>query len=261
MPFPSAFRAAIWSAWVALLTVGVIVLNAQPAACPTLVEAALERFDGFCTTLDRNTACYGNNAISATFVEGVPAGPFSAPGDLAPLTTLARLDASPLDVERDLWGLAALKLQTVLPGTLPGQGIVFVMAGDAQVEADASEATTNAFESFYFTAGLGTGGCAQAPDTVYVQGPETTEVQIRANGVDINIGSTIALNGDERGVRVATLAGEATITCADGEQIFIPAGFTTRNLNTVVLNEGLDGRENDVVVLDCSWENPSPLSV
>ncbi|MEO0561525.1 MAG: LysM domain-containing protein, partial [Chloroflexota bacterium] len=259
MAHTSVFRRWGWLLLVAIIGLSSTVLNAQPTTCPSLVETALERFDGLCTALDRNTACYGNDDVLATYTTDDPTDRLEAPGDIISLTELARLESTPLDVERDLWGLAALKLQTVLPGTLPGQGIVFVLAGDSQVEG-ARELDTP-FEAFYFTGGLGAGNCNEAPDTLYVQGPQTTEVQIRANGVDITIGSTIALNSDEMSMDVTTLAGEATITCPDGEQIIIPAGFTSRNLNTFVVDEGLDNVENDVIVLDCNWTEPRPLSV
>jgi len=249
-------RTAIWSGlWVLLVTTTVAV-GAQ-GTCTELVEDALDQFDRFCTSLDRNTACYGNDLVAADFVDDTLRAetPFDAPGDITPLDRLALIEAATLDEAAQQWGLAALKLQTALPGTLPGQGVVFVLTGAAEVEG---ETTENPMQTFYFTTGVGLSNCREAPDVLYVQGPQNTQVDIRANGVDIRIGSTIALEADIRGMRVTSLSGGATITCPGGDRtVNIPEGFTVFNPNVLLQNEGLVGDGDDLIVLDCNWQGPS----
>jgi hypothetical protein len=48
-------------------------------------------------------------------------------------------------------------------------------------------------QAFYFDTGLGTTSCQDAPDALLVQGPQTIEVSLNVNGVEVNVGSTVQL--------------------------------------------------------------------
>ncbi len=48
-------------------------------------------------------------------------------------------------------------------------------------------------QSFYLRTGIGRTPCGEAPDLLVTQGPENFEVNISANGADINISSTVVL--------------------------------------------------------------------
>lgn len=78
-------------------------------------------------------------------------------------------------------------------------------------------------QSFYFTTGFGTPACNEAPPSVLVvQGPENVQVDITANGADIQIGSTIALwLTDDDQMQLIVISGEARVG-----DLIIPAGFT-----------------------------------
>ncbi len=124
-----------------LLTVFCLSLSivaAQPTAqvCSTAVEAALQELDRSCETLSRNTVCYGNSLVQATFMENATDLQFSIPSDRVALFLLAGIRASALDIvegEDPVWGIAVVNAQANLPGTLPGQGVVMLVMGDTEL--------------------------------------------------------------------------------------------------------------------------------
>lgn len=104
-------------------------------SCPAVVQAALETVEGVCTGLGRNLSCYGYDRVDAVFWEPRDDLVFNAPADRVPLIDIRRIATAPLDVERDLWGVAALHVQAAdLPETLPGQSVMFLLMGDVTLE-------------------------------------------------------------------------------------------------------------------------------
>ncbi|MEZ4667104.1 MAG: SH3 domain-containing protein [Anaerolineae bacterium] len=78
-------------------------------------------------------------------------------------------------------------------------------------------------QAFHLQTNLGDLQCNQAPSALVVQGPKQTKIQIKANGVDIQLGSTIVLQTiDQKTFKLATIDGLATV---DG--LNIPAGYKT----------------------------------
>lgn len=104
------------------------------AACPALVQRALDDLGDNCSVLDRNSACYGFNRVDATFTEVMAASFFSQPADRAGLEAFQRITTAPLDTTRDYWGIALMNVQANVPGSLPGQAVVFLLMGDTEVE-------------------------------------------------------------------------------------------------------------------------------
>jgi hypothetical protein len=102
--------------------------------CPALVQQALEDVGRNCDALDRNNACYGYNRVDATFAEPQADDFFSTPADRTTLTMLQTIQTAPLDTARELWGIATMNVQANVPGTLPGQAVVFMLLGDVAVE-------------------------------------------------------------------------------------------------------------------------------
>ena len=77
-------------------------------------------------------------------------------------------------------------------------------------------------QAFYFSTGAGVSTCNEAPDSLMIQGPNSLEVAINANGVDINIGSTIVLESSgENQMSITAINGYARI-----ENIRVPGGYT-----------------------------------
>jgi hypothetical protein len=113
---------------------------AQQDDCPVLVEQALTDLGQNCDALDRNSACYGYNKLSATFNEEQPDNFFSKVSDRTALNVLDTLSTTPLDTTAKTWGVAVMKVQANVPNSLPGQAVTFVLLGDAQIRNDVSPA-------------------------------------------------------------------------------------------------------------------------
>ena len=116
-----------------LLFVAVVPALAQ-RNCPTIVLDTLNELGDNCSGLDRNAACYGFDRVDSTFFVPQPEGTFSEPTDRASLLDLATVQTYPLDEETGEFGAAVMNVQANVPNALPGQGVIFLLLGDATVE-------------------------------------------------------------------------------------------------------------------------------
>lgn len=135
-------------------------------------------------------------------------------------------------------------------------------------------------QAFYFRTSLNT-ECSQAPDAVVVQGPQNLTIDIRANGADIRLGSTILLQtlpideAEQQRLRelyglsedvgelfmLIVLDGEAIVNPDSDNPVHVPAGYATVACLSDPQNLGSDGVANDSVVLaDCGFTPPRPLT-
>jgi len=84
-------------------------------------------------------------------------------------------------------------------------------------------------QAFSFRTGLGSTTCAEAPaDGILIQTPEGAgKVNLRANGVDIELGSTAYLTAQPgQFMTVSVVEGQGTVT-SDGVSVEVPAGMQT----------------------------------
>jgi len=134
-------------------------------------------------------------------------------------------------VNTGTWGLSLLKLQANLPNTMPGQNITFVVYGDTSVQNISGD-----MQVFYFSSGLGEPTCTEMPPNgIGVQSPDHMKVAFTANGVKIEIASTIYMQAvPNKSMDIILIEGQAKITTAMGTQILqpgqslsIPLGGTT----------------------------------
>lgn len=107
-------------------------------ACPAFVEQALAQLDTNCDDLPRNTACYGYTEVDTTFNQPMPADFFTQPADQAELLTISTLRTLPYDQDGAIWGIAVMNVQANVPNTTPGQGVTFLVMGDAEVNNQVS---------------------------------------------------------------------------------------------------------------------------
>jgi hypothetical protein len=118
-----------------LTVVTAVPMFTQPAAeCPAQVEQALSAVGDACAGLGRNALCYGFTDVQAAFTDAPPDLRFSVPSDRADLKFMASVQTSPFDPASGNWGIALMNVQANIPGTLPGQNVVFILMGDAQIE-------------------------------------------------------------------------------------------------------------------------------
>ncbi len=194
-------------------------------ACPALLETALATASESCGGLGRNRACYGYTRVLAEPRRGA-AITFAAPGDLAALADIARLQTSALNVDTGEWGVALMSVQADLPDTLPGQNVTFVLFGEAELRAapDPTAAYPAPMQAFYLTTGLGQAPCQEAPrDGLLIQAPGETTVHFLINGVEVEVGSTALLRTQEDDtLSINTLAGTITVTAAGERRTALP---------------------------------------
>ena len=106
---------------------------AQDATCSAIVQQAMADVQQDCAPTGRNQACYGYVSLDATPREGVQNFSFAKAGDLASVGDLDTLRLSALDVAKNTWGIALMKLQANLPDALPGQNVTFLLFGDVEI--------------------------------------------------------------------------------------------------------------------------------
>jgi hypothetical protein len=127
-------RLTQWLALCLIILLPVTAAHLQGGVCPPLVERALNEAGNLCATLPRNSACYGFNQVSAQFSGAVAEDFFTRPADITDLTTLQSLNTAALDEALGRWGVAVLNVQANIPNSLPGQGVRFILFGDARLE-------------------------------------------------------------------------------------------------------------------------------
>ena len=134
--------------------------------------------------------------------------------------------------------------------------------------------TRSPMQAFYFRTGIGTLDCFEAPSVLVVQGPQKLRVNINANGADMQLGSTVALNTlpvDPRTLRllfpnytgqepvgaliqVTTLDGAALIYPGTDQEVIVRAGRTAISCLSENRSLGIDGIATDRrVIAGCGW--------
>lgn len=200
--------------WFALvMTVTPIVVTAQGVCDSALLDEALARLGDRCADLDRNTACYGNDAVDVTFVPGSGTFIFTQPSDQLPLATLDTLTTAAYNPAQNEWGIAVMNVQANLPGTLPGQGVVMLVLGGAELTNESPD--TAPMQAFTFQSGVGRGDCNAAPALLAVRSPENVTVSLTMNGLDFTLGSTLLLLDNQNGSFTAVLT-EGQMVLTDG---------------------------------------------
>ena len=128
---------------------------------------------------------------------------------------------------------------------------------------DPSSAATpfKPMQAFYFKTGIGDTSCEGAPqDGILIQTPQGAgQIDLRANDVDIQLGSTAYLQaqaGSQMTISVVEGEGHAT---ADGKTVAIPAGSQVSI--PIDANLKASGAPGDVQPYDPSLVNPLPVQV
>ncbi len=188
------------------------------ASCDALITRAMDTADSACSALDRNEACYGNNKVQAELRAGVNAS-FSKSGDIAPITSLQKIVTAPLDEAAQTWGIAVLKAQANIPGTLPGQNVTFLLFGDTTLDNPTPD-----MRAVTVSTGIGKQSCQNAPaSALMVQSPEGQKVAMTINGADMLIGSTVYITAvSNQNMTVATIEGGVDVTAFGTTQTIIP---------------------------------------
>lgn len=171
-----------------LLLLSTFAASAQTGlkTCPVFIEEALSQLGPNCADMGRNTVCYGYNRVDASFVTEVAADFFSAPSDRAQLVSLDTIQTAPLVVEQNQWGIAVMKAQVNVPGTLPGTGVTFLLLGDVSLtNAVNPEEAAQTVEPANVTVGGTTVNLRSGPGTQYnVVGAALPGTVLQADGIN-----------------------------------------------------------------------------
>jgi hypothetical protein len=100
------------------------------------VEIALAEADEGCAAAGSNQLCYGHNDLEADPQEAAQALNLRQPGDTEALTRVRALRLSPMDTDRDVWGVAIMQvraLSAVLDAAAP-EDVTFLLFGDVALE-------------------------------------------------------------------------------------------------------------------------------
>jgi len=111
-------------------------VHAQAECESQTFQTVLSRVGNACADLERNSVCYGNNAVNVAFWTDDEQPQFAAPGDLVPTEIVERIETSRYIADQDLWGVALMRIQANIPNTLPGQAVTFLLMGDVEVAND-----------------------------------------------------------------------------------------------------------------------------
>jgi hypothetical protein len=125
-------RSLMWS--LVTLIFSIVPIIAQPLSCPSLAEQALAAIGDNCADLSRNSACYGYDEVNATFTTEVPTDYFATPSDRTELVQLDTLKTTAMNTAESKWGVAVMNVQANLPNTIPGQGVLMLLVGEAEVQ-------------------------------------------------------------------------------------------------------------------------------
>ena len=124
--------------FIVMLTNISLIAAQSTQTCSTLVQQALAQMGTNCANLNSNSACYGHLGVDAQFVTGANVD-FNQPADRASLTEITGIQTAPLNETTGEWGISVMRLSANLPNSIPGQGVVFIMLGDAQLTNEVSE--------------------------------------------------------------------------------------------------------------------------
>lgn len=164
-----------------------LVVTAQTGDCTGLVTQALNSVDAICEGLGRNIACYGASMVdSEAIVRPTPDDFFALPGEQEALSNFSNIQPRPLDLDTGEFGVSLLNVQANVPDSVPGQAVLFMLVGDAQLtnEGDLGTATETPFQSFYFLPGVGGAPCYEAEPTLTIQTPGGISTTLVLNGVE-----------------------------------------------------------------------------
>jgi hypothetical protein len=197
------------------------VVDLPMTSCADLIERALSLTEGNCQKIGSNEVCYGNYDVYAEMKPGFSER-FTHVGDRFPIGGFTKLQASPINLDKDVWGIALIKLQANMPGTVPGQNVTFMVFGDTEVNN-----TSGDMSAFYFSTGFTGVTCDEVPfDGLLIETPEGAGIVFRANGVDFVLQGDAILQAEGGEMTISMVNGTGQIT-ADGQVVELGPGTSS----------------------------------
>ncbi len=216
-------RAIVLFAVVVLGLLAFTLVNAQENAsedetCPGLIYDAIAQTNDLCGSTARNEACYGHQNVDASLRAAEVR--FDAPGDIATLAAIERIQTQPLDTGLAQFGIVLLRAQAGLPDSLPGQNVTMLLMGDVTVQDESADMEgMQPMQAFVFTPGVGVSRCETLDyDSIAIQSPDNVTVNLFVNGAEIELSSTAVLLATEAELDMLIVEGQGSIRTAEGAQ-------------------------------------------
>ena len=133
---------------------GAVSTWSQDLSCSATVEKAFAALGENCADLQRNSLCYGNPQVHATFAAEDYAADFATPAARASIVGLSSLTTGALDTEQSHWGVSVMNLGANLPQTYDGPGIIVMLAGAAEAVNEVEPARVMEIQTPLSTAAL-----------------------------------------------------------------------------------------------------------
>jgi LysM repeat protein len=253
-----------------VLIIGIILVaapvhaqnNPTPApnsTCNQIQQRVVTTLAQFCSTIDKNTACYASNQVVGTPI--VPTDNFfSQPGAKQLITDFKDISTSGVDPTSQNWGIAALNL-----GILSNSqdDVEVLLTGSARLEPVASTNETSAASNAFFF-NTQDSSCSEAPSTVSIRVPDNVTIKLTVNGALMTIGSTVMLRTVAPGnvMRLMTIKGNVSLQSPGGAApVSIPTGYVSDRCLGQPQSLGVDGQANDQSVYDsCGWTSAALAS-
>jgi Tfp pilus assembly protein PilF len=151
----------------------------QEVTCETLLASAMQQATA-CRQIQAGQACYGSGPLSAELAPEAADG-FLTFGDTIPASGLRAVDAAPLSLDGESWGILMLALPATLPTLIPGAQVTLTVFGGARVVNDSGD-----LQSFTFSSALAPLTCDLIPyPGILVNADSRRGTSFRANGAEI----------------------------------------------------------------------------
>jgi hypothetical protein len=192
---------------------------AAQANCQKLIDQAILFTGNYCNQIGTNKGCYGNTTIQAQMVAN-SSERFSKRGDVADVSQIQSISASPLNLTTEEWGIAIFKVLANLPGSVPGETATLMVFGNTKLDK-----TSNGLDSFYFSSELGQIVCDRVPfDGILINMPKGVGWTFNVNGTELTLIGNASLKANKNGnMEVGLYDGAGEIT-SDGQTQYFGAG-------------------------------------
>lgn len=184
------YRTQWWKIFVFMVLIFTSITASAQELCEEIAREVFEETNANCSEANNESVCYGYSSISSTFFQDVGDG-FQAPSDLVELLQLQTLRSFEYDAEVEEWGVGYFQVG-LDESTQP---LIILTTGNVIVENavdTANEEGLNLMQAFNFTTG-GPSSCQQAPNAVFIQGPEDVTIDLVVNSTPLRLGSTVVL--------------------------------------------------------------------
>ena len=190
--------------------------------CEELIANAIQVSDRTCQRIGDNQVCYGNDRLFPEFI-GNP-DEFDLVGDVLGIDKLLSLQASPLNLAENLWGVAVFKLRANLEGTVPGQNITFLVFGNTDITNASGD-----MSAFYFSTGFGGLKCKGVDfDGLQINTPDGAGITFTANGVELVLEGNAVMTANAGGeMNVTLVTGSGTVSANGVTQSMAPGTYVS----------------------------------